>query len=91
MSHAASLGTWRATRNHPPMLAKTCVEGSRFATFLLPGRRLEQAGPFGYGRAGWYYFHGQPKTIWVFPIHLEARQWLGPPPFTRPVSAERRQ
>ena len=60
------------------MLAETFVDGSRFAVYYLVASWSKLGRSLGYGRAGWYcFFHGQPNTIWVCPIHLKARQWAG--------------
>lgn len=74
-------GDWQASFNHPLLLAETFVDERRFAgTCYLAAGWSKLGHSLGYGRAGGkYYFHGQPKAIWVRPLHPAARQWLAAP------------
>ena len=76
---------WQAFHGHPVLLAETFVDPARFhggcyraANWLCLGLTR------GYARhAGHYAYHGQPKTIWIYPLHRRARQGLRhplPPP-----------
>jgi hypothetical protein len=66
---------------HPVVLAETFVDPQRFlgtcyraANWGLLGQTV------GYGRqAGEYYYHGQQKTVWVYPLHRQARRLLTAP------------
>lgn len=72
---------WVTVYGHPVVLAETFVDPERFvgtcyraANWRLLGQTL------GYGRnAGKYYYHGQHKTVWVYPLHRKARQLLTAP------------
>jgi len=82
---------WQAVFGHPILLAETFVDQRRFAgtCYLAAGwSRLGESR--GYGRSGRrYYFHGQPKTVWVRPLQRRAREVLAAP-FDSPV-LERRE
>lgn len=72
---------WEAVHGHPVLLAETFVDISRFAggcyraaNWIVVGQTL------GYGKSGRrYWWHGQPKQVWVYPLHRRARQWLSEP------------
>jgi len=72
---------WEAVHGHPVLLAETFVDVSRFvggcyraANWIAVGQTL------GYGKSGRrYWWHGQPKQVWVYPLHRRARQWLCEP------------
>lgn len=69
---------WEAVYNHPVLLVETFVDSSRFAgTSYHAAGWLKLGETQGYGRnAGKYFYHGHPKTLWVKPLHREARKWL---------------
>jgi len=51
-----------------------CGGGYRAANWITVGQTL------GYGKSGRrYWWHGQPKQMWVYPLHRRARQWLCEP------------
>ncbi len=72
---------WLTAYGHPLVLAETFVDPQRFlgtcyraANWKLLGQTL------GYGRqSGEYYYHGQHKTVWVYPLHRQARRLLSAP------------
>lgn len=74
-------GDWQAIFGHPILLAETFVDHTRFAgTCYRAAGWIRLGESRGYGRSsGQYYFHGQPKTIWVRPLHPAARQLLAAP------------
>lgn len=70
---------WQAVFDHPILLAETFVDHTRFAgTSYRAAGWLELGETRGYGRssAQHYFFHGQPKTVWVRPLHPAARRIL---------------
>ncbi len=72
---------WQAVHGHPILLAETFVDPNRFAgTCYRAANWLCLGQTLGYGRhAGKYCYHGQAKTVWVYPLHPKARQWLRQP------------
>jgi hypothetical protein len=72
---------WMAVYGHPLVLVETFVDHSRFAgTCYRAAGWLCLGQTRGYGRnAGKYYHHGTSKTIWVYPLHRQARQLLSAP------------
>lgn len=72
---------WVTVYGHPVVLAETFVDPERFlgtcyraANWRLLGQTL------GFGRqSGKYYYHGQHKTVWVYPLHRKAKQLLAAP------------
>jgi hypothetical protein len=72
---------WLAVYGHPVVLAETFVDPERFlgtcyraANWRLLGQTL------GYGRqSGEYHYHGQPKTVWIYPLRRDARRVLSAP------------
>jgi hypothetical protein len=72
---------WMAVYRHPLVLVETFVDHSRFAgTCYRAAGWLCLGQTRGYGRnAGQYYYHGTPKTIYVYPLHRQAREWLSAP------------
>ncbi|MEW6523300.1 MAG: Druantia anti-phage system protein DruA [Bacillota bacterium] len=62
----------QASFGHPVLLAETFVDPSRFQGTWLP---LGQTRGFGLSSSR-YYHHGQPKTVWVRPLHRRARALL---------------
>lgn len=74
---------WQARFGYPVVLAETFIDPQRFR-----GTAYRAAGWWplgltrGYGRSGGrYYRHDHPKTIWVRPLHPQARQLLAAPFF----------
>lgn len=74
-------GDWVSTYGHPVWLTETFVDHTRFA-----GTCYRAAGflPLGQTRgfrrnAGYYYEHGNAKTILIRPLHQDVRQWLTAP------------
>jgi len=74
-------GDWVRAYGHPVWLTETFIDHTRFA-----GTCYRAAGftPLGQTRgfrrnAGYYYEHGNSKTILVRPLRQEVRQWLTAP------------
>jgi hypothetical protein len=69
---------WLAAYGHPVLTAETFVDHSRFnGTCYLAAGWVPLGKTSGYGRKGTiYYYHGQTKTIFVKPLHKNARQIL---------------
>lgn len=69
---------WQAVHGHPIVLVETFVDHSRFAGTCYRAAGWTRLGQTrGFGRnAGQYYYHGLSKTIYVYPLHRQARQWL---------------
>jgi len=72
---------WMAVYGHPIVLVETFVDHSRFAgTCYRAAGWLRLGQTRGFGRsAGQYYYHGSSKTIYVYPLHRKAREWLSAP------------
>lgn len=72
---------WQAFHGHPVLLAETFVDPSRFHGGCYRAANWQCLGlTRGYARhSGHYVHHGQPKTIWIYPLHRRARQWLRHP------------
>ncbi len=72
---------WMAVFGHKVVLAETFVEHSRFAGTCYRAAGWIQLGQTrGFGRnGGKYYHHGLSKTIYVYPLHRNARQLLSAP------------
>ena len=70
-------GDWQAVFGHPVLLAETFVE-PRFAGGCYRAAGWQELGSTqGYRRnGGRYYFHGQPKRVWVRLLHRRGREWL---------------
>ncbi|MEW6426115.1 MAG: Druantia anti-phage system protein DruA [Bacillota bacterium] len=74
-------GDWVKAYGHPVWLTETFIDPTRFA-----GTCYRAAGftPLGQTRgfrrnAGYYYAHGNVKTILIRPLHQDVRQWLRAP------------
>lgn len=69
---------WQALFGHSVVLAETFVDHSRFAGTCYRAAGWTPLGQTsGYGRnAGRYYYHGTPKTIYVYPLRRKARELL---------------
>lgn len=74
-------GDWQCVHGHPVLLAETFVDPARFAGTCYRAANWQCLGQTqGYARhAGQYRHHGQPKTVWVYPLHRRARHWLRQP------------
>ena len=72
---------WEAVHGHPVLLAETFVDISRFAGGCYRAANWIAVGQtLGYGKSGRrYWWHGQPKQMWVYPLYRRARQWLCEP------------
>lgn len=72
---------WRRVHGHHVLLAETFVDTSRFAGTCYRASNWQYLGQTrGFGRrAGGYVAHGQPKAVFVYPLHRRARQWLRTP------------
>jgi len=83
---------WMAVFGHKVVLAETFVEHSRFAGTCYRAAGWVQLGQTrGFGRnAGKYYHHGLSKTIYVYPLHRNARQLLSAPFLTPELSGGRK-
>jgi hypothetical protein len=66
---------------HPVVLAETFVDPQRFVGTCYRAANWDRLGhTVGYGRqSGEYYYHGQQKTVWVYPLHRQARRLLTAP------------
>lgn len=72
---------WVLKYDHPVILAETFVDHSLFKGTSYRAAGWKELGTTtGYGRtAGKYYYHGQSKTIYVYPLHSKAQEWLNAP------------
>jgi hypothetical protein len=72
---------WKAIFNHPIVLAETFVDHSLYAgTCYRAAGWIKLGKTKGYGKsADKYYYHGRPKTIYVYPLHKKARELLASP------------
>lgn len=72
---------WEAIYGHPVVLAETFVDQSRFSgTCYRACGWIALGQTRGYGRnAGRYFFHGQPKTVWVRPLRRGVPKLLSDP------------
>lgn len=72
---------WRAAWGHGILLAETFVDTVRFTgTCYRAAGWLPLGASRGFGRnAGKYHAHGRPKTIFVRPLHPQARRLLSDP------------
>lgn len=68
---------WQAVFGHPIVLVETFVD-LRFAGVCYRAAGWQELGlTRGYRRnGGRYYFHGQPKRVWVRLLHRRGREWL---------------
>lgn len=69
---------WEAAYGHRVLLAETFVDPARFrGTCYRASNWLGLGRTRGYGRHGLRYTeHGQPKEVFVYPLHRRAREWL---------------
>ena len=68
------------------MLAETFVDSSRFSGTCYKAANWSYLGQTrGFGKASPHYFHhGQPKAVFVRPLHKNAVRWL-----TEPIDSPR--
>jgi len=69
---------WLSAHGHPVLLVETFVDHSRFnGTCYRAAGWVPLGKTSGYGRkAGVYFYHGETKTIFVKPLHKDARKIL---------------
>ncbi len=72
---------WQAVHGHPVLLAETFVDPARFHGGRYRAANWQCLGlTRGFARdAGRYVHHGEPKTVWVYPLHRRARHGLRHP------------
>ena len=75
------VGDWASLHGDRPLLAETFVDPARFQGTCYRAANWHCLGRTrGYARdAGHYRYHGQPKTVWIYPLHRRARHWLRHP------------
>ena len=73
---------WDARYGHRILLAETFVDRSRFAGTCYRASNWRYVGETkGWSKQGVHYsFHGQPKAVFVYPLHRRASELLGKPP-----------
>lgn len=73
---------WLRVHGHRVLLAETFVDSRRFAGTCYRASNWQYLGHTrGFGRrAGGYVAHGQPKAVFVYPLHRRALAWLRAPP-----------
>jgi hypothetical protein len=69
---------WRATYGHPVVLAETFVDSARFRGTCYRASNWQCVGETqGWSKRGQAYrFHGQPKSVWLYPLARDFRQRL---------------
>jgi Druantia protein DruA/DDE_Tnp_1-associated/Transposase DDE domain len=70
---------WQQRYGHPVWLAESFVDVSRFRGTCYRASNWVELGEtqgFGRVRGGRYEAHGQPKRVFVYPLHREAQQRL---------------
>lgn len=72
---------WDKFHGHPIHLAETFVDPSRFeGTCYKAANWLSLGMTSGFGRCqGGYFAHGQPKKVFVYPLHSRVRKILSDP------------
>ncbi|MFO8164699.1 MAG: ISAs1 family transposase [Desulfatiglandales bacterium] len=72
---------WEDIHGHPVVLAETFVDPSRFAGTCYKAANWIYLGKSqGFGKSSQHYFHhGQPKAVFVRPLHKKAVRWLKEP------------
>ena len=72
---------WQKIHGHPVLLAETFVDISRFSGTCYKAANWFYVGNTqGFGKsARRYYHHGQPKAVFVRPLHKLALRWLTEP------------
>ena len=76
---------WQAAYGHPVVLAETFVDSSRFRGTCYRASNWQCVGETqGWAKRGRsYHFHGQPKSVWLYPLTRDCNRRL----CTVPVSA----
>jgi len=72
---------WAAAFGHPVLLAESFVDASRFRGTSYRASNWRYLGDTrGFARRGpTYQIHGQPKAVFVYPLHPRAVAWLRAP------------
>lgn len=72
---------WQNIHGHRLLLAETFVDATRFAGSCYKAANWIYLGQSrGFGKCAQnYYHHGQPKAVFVRPLHKRARHWLTDP------------
>jgi hypothetical protein len=72
---------WQSIHGHPLLLAETFVDVARFAGTCYQAANWICLGQTrGFGKCAQnYYHHGQPKAVFVRPLHKRALRWLTQP------------
>lgn len=72
---------WQTVYGHPLVMAETFVDPERFVGTCYRAANWRLLGQTrGYGRrAGEYVYHGQQKTVWVYPLRRAAQRLLSAP------------
>lgn len=72
---------WEKFHGHPIHLAETFVDPSRFeGTCYKAANWISLGMTSGFGRCqGGYFAHGQPKKVFVYPLHSKAQKILSDP------------
>jgi len=72
---------WQAAYGHPVLVVETFVNHNRFkGTCYRAAGWVPLGKTSGYGRkAGIYYYHGETKTVFLKPLHKDARVLLSAP------------
>jgi len=72
---------WDNIHGHPVLLAETFVDSNRFAgTCYKAANWIYLGQTLGFGMSSHHYFHhGQPKSVFVRPLHKKAGRWLTEP------------
>ena len=72
---------WEHIHGHPVLLAETFVDTSRYAgTCYRAANWIYLGHTRGFGKSSRRYFHhGQPKAVFVRPLHKRALRWLTDP------------
>jgi len=72
---------WQSNYGHRVLLAETFVDTSRFAGTCYRASNWRYLGQTqGWSKSGsTYRFHGQPKSVWVYPLHRNFKRLLCTP------------
>lgn len=72
---------WQSIHGHPLLLAETFVNAARFTGTCYKAANWICLGQSrGFGKCAQnYYHHGQPKAVFVRPLHKRALRWLTQP------------
>ena len=71
-------GDWQEAFGHPVYLAETFVETSRYRGTCYQASNWQYVGQTkGSAKKGnAYFYHGQPKAIYLYPLHRDFRRLL---------------